>query len=96
MHLPLLVTAFLLTLAAPLAAVLAEVPRSGLPVLVLLPPWVDAPTLIQSAGGQVIGLPAPFATLAYSPDPDFPDRLNQAGALAVRDAAQVAKFCGVA
>lgn len=92
----LIAAALLITLMGPVATVLADAPSRGRPVLVLLPPWLAAPQLVQAAGGQMIGLPAPFAAVAYSDDPDFPDRLIRAGALAVRDGQRLASICGVA
>lgn len=90
-------TAFICALAAPAAAVLADGPRAGLPVIVIVAPWVDAPTVVRAAGGQLIGpVSAPLAALAYSPDPDFAERLTEAGALAVRDGQRLALICGVA
>lgn len=91
----LIAAALLITLVGPVATVLADAPSRG-PVLVLLPPWLAAPQLVQAAGGQMIGLPAPFTAVAYSDDPDFPDRLIRAGALAVRDGQRLASICGVA
>ena len=93
----LIATTLSVTLMTPLAVALADAPHEGRPVLVLLSPWADADAVVRSAGGQVIGpLSAPFATLAYSQDPDFAAKLRAAGAFAVRDGQQLAKLCGVA
>lgn len=93
----LIATTLSVTLLSPLAVALAGAPQDGRPVLVLLSPWTDADTIVRSAGGQIIGpLSAPFATLAYSQEPDFAARLRAAGAVAVRDGQQLAKLCGVA
>ncbi|QPM91607.1 hypothetical protein [Pseudooceanicola algae] len=76
---------------------LASLPRAshGL-VLVLSGPWADREAAIAAAGGHGVGPTwAPMATLAQAGNPDFGDRLREAGAFLVVDGTAVAKFCGV-
>ncbi len=83
------------TLFVPFGSLLASAPKAGAPVLVLLPPWVDGPSVVEAAGGRVIGpMSAPFALLAYGDDPGFADRLQIAGALNVSDASILSELCG--
>lgn len=91
----LVIVAAFLTLAAPITVALSAGPRMGQPVAVILPPWVDADTLIARAGGQPVGpVSGPFAILAQSADPRFVNRLHANGAWAVRDAGRLAQLCG--
>lgn len=88
--------ALALVLLAPLGALIAAPPRTGMPVIVFVPPWLDADWLVALAGGQVLGPEsAPLAVLAYSNDPHFPRHLLDLGALGVRDGSLVASLCNV-
>lgn len=85
-----------LILLAPLGALVAAPPRDGMPVIVFVPPWLDAERVVSMAGGQIVGPDsAPLAVLAYSDNPGFPQHLLRAGALGVRDGALVANLCNL-
>ena len=87
--------ALTMALLLPGALVLGLPPQPGAPVLVVLPPWVDAPVSVSRAGGQIIGPEiAPFATLAISDNPAFATLLHQQGAWAVRDGSRLDQLCG--
>lgn len=71
----------------------APVETTG-PVLVVLPPWIDAHGVVEEAGGQIIGFDrAAFAVLAIGAHPDFHRALRAAGAWAVRDGSIIASLC---
>jgi hypothetical protein len=96
MNLRLALATLALVLLAPLGALLAAPPQDGMPVIVFVPPWLDADRLVALAGGQVIGPgSAPLAVLAYSNNPNFPGDLLLSGALGVRDGSLVASLCNV-
>lgn len=95
MNSPLLAATLSLTFLAPLGSLLAAPPRPSAPVLVLVPPWIDAVSLVASAGGRVVGpASAPMAVLAYSDDSEFAQNLLRSGALGVRDGSVLADLCG--
>ncbi|SFR16189.1 hypothetical protein [Poseidonocella sedimentorum] len=77
-----------------LAIAAAPLPDTG-PVVVVTPPWKDAESVIEAAGGRVIA-PAP-AVLAAAGDGDaeFLRKLSGAGAWAVLPAAFFAQLCGI-
>jgi hypothetical protein len=96
MNLRLAIGTLALVLLTPFGALVAAPPQVGMPVIVFVPPWLDADRLVVSAGGQVIGpQSAPMAVIAYSTDPNFPRDLLQSGALGVRDGSLVARLCSV-
>lgn len=85
----------LITILAPGLMVLSAPPRLGGPVLVVLPPWVDADSTLRAAGGQAIGpAAAPFAVLAQFESATFEQSLRAQGAWAVRDGTTLARLCG--
>lgn len=97
MHSLLLAAALLVTLTAPVAVVLADAPHRSDPVLIIAPSSASAQAIVRAAGGQVIGpFSAPFASLAYSDDPDFVENLYRSGAWAVRGGQRLVALCGVA
>lgn len=64
------------------------------PLLVIVPPWLDAQAIVQDAGGDVIGLDhALFGVLAHGPDEGFAQAVLHAGAWAVRDGTLLAALC---
>ncbi len=82
------------TLLAPLAALPAAPDAPG-PVLAAAPPWIDLAQAVEDAGGRAIGPAlAPFAVLAASPRPGFPDRLRASGAWLTLDGRRIARLCG--
>ncbi len=96
MDLRLALVTLALVFLTPLGALFAAPPQVGMPVIVFVPPWLDADRLVALAGGQIIGPDsAPLAVLAYSNDPDFPRNLLLSGALGVRDGSLVASLCNV-
>ena len=96
MNLRLALGTLALVLLTPLGALLAAPPQVGLPVIVFVPPWLDADRLVTSAGGQLVGPDsAPLAVLAYSKNPNFPQALLLSGAFGVRDGALLARLCRV-
>jgi hypothetical protein len=96
MNLRLALATLALILLAPLSALVAAPPRDGMPVIVFVPPWLDAEGLVSRAGGQIVGPEsAPLAVLAYSDDPGFAGTLLRAGALGVRDGSLVANLCNL-
>jgi hypothetical protein len=96
MNLRLAIGTLALVLLTPLGALFAAPPKVGSPVIVFVPPWLDADRLVTLAGGQVIGPEtAPLAVLAYSNNPTFPRDILLLGALGVRDGSLVARLCSV-
>ena len=96
MNVFLILSAMTVTLLAPIFIALAFPPQAGLPMLVVMPPWADAPLSVTRAGGQIIGPAiAPFAALAVSDNPSFAALLHQQGAWAVRDGTRLEQLCGV-
>ena len=81
-------------LAGPVATLATLDPRPGEPVLAVFWPWQDAEGRVRAADGRVIGpVRAPMAVLATGDAPDFADRLNAQGALAVLDGTAIALLC---
>jgi hypothetical protein len=95
MNLLLTLSALTVAVILPGLTILGTPPRTGYPMLVVMPPWLDAPLSVTRAGGQIIGPEiAPFATLAISNDPSFASLLHQQGAWAVRDGSRLDQLCG--
>lgn len=95
MNVFLTLSALTVALLAPALIALGLPPRAGFPVLVVMPPWADAPLSVSRAGGQIIGPAiAPFAALAISDNPSFATLLHQSGAWAVRDGTRLEQLCG--
>ena len=88
----------MLGLAAPLTALTVQPAQQSDVRLVFLAPWQDAETLVQSAGGTLVGPQrAPFAALVQTDDvARFDDLVRELGAFGVRDGTAIAALCGVA
>lgn len=96
MNLHLAAATLSLVLMAPVGALVAAPPKAGTPVIVIVPPWLDADKMVSLAGGQIVGpTSAPLAVLAFSDDPSFVKNLLLSGALGVRDGSLMANLCGV-
>ena len=96
MNLHLAAATLSLVLMAPVGALVAAPPKAGTPVIVIVPPWLDADKMVSLAGGQIVGpTSAPLAVLAVSDDPSFVRNLLISGALGVRDGSLMANLCGV-
>lgn len=96
MNTALMLSAALIVLLMPVVMVLADPPREGWPVLVVVPPWQDSVAIVQQTGGRVVGpIAGSFAILAVGDGADFATRLRKEGAWAVRDAQPVLRLCGV-
>lgn len=96
MNLRLATATLSLILLAPFGALMAAPPKAGTPVIVFVPPWLDADRLVALAGGQRIGPgSAPLAVLAYSDDPNFASNLRLLGAFGVRDGSVLASLCSL-
>jgi len=88
-----------LALTGPLLPLLAMPPADGDLVLVLSPPWADALSIIDRAGGHPVGPETSwigaFAQADQSSDvTGFADRLRLAGAWAAFDGTAIAALCG--
>ncbi|MFY0635953.1 MAG: hypothetical protein JXQ91_19240 [Vannielia sp.] len=82
-------------LTAPAAVLLGTPPGEG-PVLVIVPPWSDAPAVLAASGGRPLGpVRAPFAVLAAFPSPESATQARAHGAWAVLGGAALAALCGV-
>lgn len=82
---------------AAVAALSADPPRPGRPVLVLTAPWTGAAEVVRAAGGTLLpGGAAGFAALAFLDAPDVAARLAAAGAWVALDGTDLASICGVA
>lgn len=94
----LLLASFFLTalLAGPLALLASSTPVPGQPVLVIVAPWAtNVENTISAAQGDSFGpVNAPMAAFATSDDPEFIQKLHQAGAWAVIDGKTLAAICG--
>lgn len=89
---------FAATLAIGPASLLARPAEQGAegPVIVVVPPWRDAETVIAAAQGRIIGpVRAPFAVFAAFETEIDPQTARHAGAWAVLDGAALAELCGV-
>ncbi len=93
----------LAVLSGPVAAVVGGTPRTDSPMLVIVPPWLDAASVVDGAGGRLIGpVRAPlavFATVAdgagHAATSDFVRRVRDEGAWWVTDGTALAAICGV-
>jgi len=87
---------FLLSLAVTPLALLARPATGAGIVVVVLPPWMDADTLLTQAGGRVVGPErAPLGVLAQVETVSALKKLRHLGAWAVMDGAALAELCGV-
>lgn len=79
----------------PLLALASLPAAKGDLLLVVLPPWRDAESVLATAGGRPLGVsPTSFAQLAAAMRPDFAERALRAGAWAVLDGRRQISFCG--
>ena len=86
----------LASIVPPFAALIAEPPEPGKPVLVVHWPWRDVQNLVHDAGGHVLGpVRAPFGFLATSDDAAFLTAISNTPNLIVADGYSLAKLCGV-
>ncbi|TKD15509.1 hypothetical protein FBT96_16275 [Rhodobacter capsulatus] len=94
MRLEFLVLALSITIAP--AATLLDAKASGAgPWVMVVPPWRSADLVAAQAGARLIGpTGAPLGHMVAATDPTAAQRLAEAGAWAVLDAASVARFCG--
>jgi hypothetical protein len=84
-----------LCLAAAPVTILSAPPGVEGPFLVVVPPWLGASSVVEAAGGSVVGpTAAPLAVLAMAEAPDFQARARSTGAF-VRDGRLLAAICGV-
>jgi hypothetical protein len=84
------------SLILPTTLVMARPVQQGDIVVVIVPPWKNADSVIEHAGGQLVGpWRAAFGQFALSPDPDFIPSLRQSGAWAVLNGNALAYLCGV-
>ncbi|WP_294225241.1 hypothetical protein [uncultured Shimia sp.] len=89
-----LAVVFCLTVTPVLAIVSAPV-KAGGPVLVVARPGTDLTDLIETSGGQVVGVTrAPLAVMGWSEDDAFEQRLKRNGAWAILDGEALAWLCG--
>ncbi|NNE51056.1 MAG: hypothetical protein HKN30_01475 [Sulfitobacter sp.] len=85
-----------LGLLGPLISLAAAQPAPGEVALVVAPPWVTLPPIIESAGGQPIGpVGTRLASFAQSDDAAFFARVKAGGAWFVLDGRAAAGLCGV-
>ncbi|WP_407494016.1 hypothetical protein [Pseudooceanicola sp. MF1-13] len=88
-----------LALMGPLLPLLTMPPADGDLVLVLSPPWADAMSIIDQAGGRPVGPETSWIGAFAQVDQmtqvaGFADRLKQAGAWAAFDGTAIAALCG--
>lgn len=82
-------------LVGPLSGI-AGAQRSALgPWVVVLPPWRTASSLVEAAGGRLIGpVEAPMSVFVSATEPGVAERLEAAGAWAVLDPSSLELICG--
>lgn len=95
-HLPTLaVSALGVVGAVAVLAAAAPPPTPNAPILALAPPWRDAGSLVEAAGGRPLGpTGAPLATLAVADDAATLRAIRAAGVWLI-DGRAVARWCGV-